>query len=55
MAASIILMAANGCFTKKIFGCSNVKKTVVKEVCHLELEDIYLQVMKSICLILPNY
>ena len=63
--ASVILMAANGCFTNKIFGCSNVQKDRCKvqkyaslkenEVCSLELADMYLQVMKSLCLILPNY
>ena len=26
-----------------------------KDVCHVELADIYLQVMMSICLILLNY
>ena len=50
MAASLILMVANGCFTNKTFGCSNVLR-----VYYLELADIYLQVMKSICLALPNY
>ena len=58
------LMAANGCFTKKnIKLYQRLKSQVfqkqvslkVKEVCHLELSDIYLEVMKSICRILTDY
>ena len=54
-------MAANCCFTKKHSVAPTFKNAVVslrskkKNVCYLELGDIYLQVMKSIFLILPNY
>ena len=56
MAASVIFMAANDCFTNKTFGCSNVEKNrcqfqkqvslIEKETCHLKLADICLQVKK---------
>ena len=65
MAGLVILMSANGCFTKEnIQSYQRSKKQLLvteesfvkkKEVCHLELADVYLEVMKSIRLILPNY
>ena len=64
MAGSVILMAANGYFTNKTFLLQRLKRQVLvsevsfvkrEEVFYLILADIYLQVTKSICLILPNY
>ena len=65
MAGSVILMAANGCkhsFAPGLFQrlkrqvlVSEVSSLKEKEVFYLILADIYLQVMKSICIILPNY
>ena len=58
MTASIILMAA---LLKKYSIAPTFKNAVVslrskkKNICYLELADIYLQVMKSIFLIIPNY
>ena len=59
MAAFVILMDADGCFTKKHSIVPTFKNAVSvsqeSPLKSLKLADIYLQVMKSIYLILPNY